>query len=48
MERYFRLEENVLKDFLLKQELWEKEKKPTAPSPETLVRSFGNMDLANS
>ncbi|XP_075901198.1 dynein axonemal intermediate chain 3 [Nelusetta ayraudi] len=33
MERYFRLEENVLKDFLLKQDLWEKEK-PEAPSPE--------------
>lgn len=46
MERYFRLEENVLKDFLLKQELWEKEKKPEAPSPEATVRRFGNIELA--
>lgn len=47
MERYFRLEENVLKDFLLKQELWEKEKKPATPAPETTVRNFGNIDLAS-
>lgn len=46
MERYFKLEENVLKDFLLKQELWEKEKKPATPSAETEVRSFGNIDPA--
>lgn len=46
MERYFRLEENVLKDFLLKQDLWEKEKKPEAPSPEATVRRFGNFQLA--
>lgn len=45
MERYFRLEENVLKDFLLKQDLWEKEK-PEAPSPEATVRRFGNIQLA--
>lgn len=38
MERYFRLEENVLKDFLMKQELWEKEKKVAAPPPEAAVR----------
>lgn len=43
MERYFRLEENVLKDFLLKQELWEREKKPAAPTPEATVRRFGKI-----
>lgn len=40
MEKYFRLEENVLKDFLKKQEVWEKEKSKAAEPEETTVSKF--------